>query len=169
MNPFFVAGLLALLGLLLLVLGSYQRTGLPHGRIVYIDARGLTQAPETLYDPRTGLTGRPDYLMQTWRSTIPVELKSSAAPTQPYDGHILQLAAYCHLVEVTTGRRPSHGIIRYRDHSFRVDYKRALRQWMLRTLERMRDLADVEPKRSHQLAMRCRACGFRSRCDQVLA
>ena len=169
MNPFFVAGLLALLGLLLLVLGSFQRAGLPRGRIVYIDARQLTQASETFYDPGTGLTGRPDYLMQAWRSTIPVELKSSAAPSQPHDGHILQLAAYCYLVEATTGRRPSHGVIRYRDDSFRVEYNRALRQRMLRMLEMMRDLVDATPKRSHQLAIRCRACGFRSHCDQALA
>jgi CRISPR-associated exonuclease Cas4 len=168
MDAFMVAGLLVFLGLMLFVLGMWQRARLPHGRIIYIDARQLKHAPNTLYDPGLGLAGRPDYIIKGRRSSIPVELKSSAAPSQPYEGHILQLAAYCYLVESTSGHRPSHGVIRYRDASFRVDYNRALRHSLVKILAKMRNIGKTAPRRSHQLHVRCQACGYRTHCDQAL-
>ena len=168
MIPLLIAGLFVLLGLIFFAWGNRQRAGLPRGRIVYIDSRQLTHKPETLYDSKTGLAGRPDYLIRGWRSSIPVELKSSAAPAQPHEGHILQLAAYCHLVETTSGRRPSHGVIRYRDKSFRVNYTYTLRQSLHRNLDGLRNMEYAVPDRSHKLAGRCRACGFRAHCDQIL-
>ena len=168
MDPLRIAGLFVLLGFSIFVMGIRKRPNFPRGRIIYIDSGQLTHKPDTLYDPKTGLAGRPDYLIQGWRSAIPVELKSSPAPTQPHDGHILQLAAYCHLVETTLGRRPPYGVIRYPDESFRVDYSRALRQNLHRMVDRIRTMRHAVPDRSHKLAARCRACGFQAHCDQAL-
>jgi CRISPR-associated exonuclease Cas4 len=98
-----------------------------------------------------------------------VEIKSASAPARPYDSHRLQLAAYCLLVEEAMGERPPYGLIRYRDRTFRVDYTGALREELLRVLEAMRrDLACGEAHRSHSIPARCRACGFRSICEEAL-
>jgi hypothetical protein len=68
------------------------------------------------------LTGKPDYLVAEGSRLVPVEVKSGRAPEQPYPSHVLQLAAYCLLVEDCYDRRPSRGIIQYTDRAFEVDY-----------------------------------------------
>ena len=60
-----------------------------------------------LYDPLSGLTGKPDYLVEENGFYIPVEVKSSRAPGLPYDSHIYQVAAYCLLVERTYAQASS--------------------------------------------------------------
>ena len=71
------------------------------------------------------LTGKPDYVIKhDDGSLIPVEYKSAKAPNQPYESHIMQLAAYCALIESHFGTRPAYGIIRYSDRSFNIFPKR---------------------------------------------
>ncbi len=165
----------AILGVLLaglLVLWASHRlrqsVGLPAGRIVYIDSSRFTSAERTLYDAEWGLAGRPDYIFRQRQQVIPVELKSSPAPDVPYEAHRIQLAAYCRLVETTYGHRPTYGILRYADRSLAVDYSTALERELRRMLEEVRASRGVAPGRSHDQAERCRACGFRSRCDVAL-
>jgi CRISPR-associated exonuclease Cas4 len=115
------------------------------------------------------LTGKPDYLVTNGADVIPVEVKSGRAPAQPYESHILQLAAYCLLVEECYGRQPPHGIVKYGDRTFEVDYTPELEEELLETLEDMRaDLVAGNAPRSHDDARRCRACGYRERCDENL-
>ncbi|MCJ7623003.1 MAG: CRISPR-associated protein Cas4 [Anaerolineaceae bacterium] len=146
-----------------------QETGLPLGRVVYTDTRkwGKTEAP--LYNAVLNLTGKPDYLVVEGEALIPVEVKSGWAPSTPYEGHIHQLAAYCLLVERTTGNRPSHGILRYRNRTFAVDYTTVLESRLLDLLAEMRRAErSGEIKRSHESPARCIRCGYRSHCDQHL-
>lgn len=167
---------MTLTGLLLLVLAVFlggigwllrRMAGLPGGAVVAEDLGGRP-AP-VLRAPRYGLSGRPDVLIRRPEGLIPVEVKSGSAPARPYDSHRLQLAAYCLLVEEALGERPPYGLIRYRDRTFRVDYTEALREELLRVLEAMRrDLAWGEAHRSHAIPARCRACGFRSICEEAL-
>ena len=168
MNAYLLSALLVLLGIGLFVSGRRGRAPLPRGRMTYIDAEKLQNTPETLYDPEMGLAGRPDFLMQTRDGTIPVEVKSSMAPPQPHRGHVLQLAAYCRLVESTSGRRPPYGIISYRDHTFRIQNNRTLQRSLRQSMGRIRMLGTSTPQRSHEHAGRCRACGYRATCDQAL-
>jgi CRISPR-associated exonuclease Cas4 len=165
---YLLAGMFLFVGLGLFWMGYRTRSSLPQGRLVYIDSRNLDRSPQTLYDPVTDLAGRPDYLLRKRRDTIPIEIKSSATPAQPHDGHILQLAAYCHLVETTFGRRPPYGVIQYRDRAFRIDNSRALRRRFFNTLRSIRQESDAAPARSHAQASRCRACGYNTSCDQAL-
>ena len=169
MNAYLLSTLLALFGTALFVIGMRGRPALPRGRIVYIDSKLLKNSPETLYDLETGLAGRPDYLIKNRHGTIPVEMKSSTAPPQPHEGHVLQLAAYCQLVESTSGHRPPYGFIHYRDHTFRINFTRTLRQALHRSLQEIRQWGTAAPHRSHKQASRCRACGFKTACDQSLA
>lgn len=165
-----VAVLLAL-GLILLWLARRGRahSGLPGGRLVYTDTGGWHRPERPLYSPRLLLTGKPDYLVDRGDDVIPVEVKSRRAPQQPYASHVAQLAAYCLLVEEAYRQRPPHGIIKYVDRSFQVDYKPALEEELLRTLNRMRaDLVVERAPRRHNEPYRCTACGHRDHCDQRL-
>jgi CRISPR-associated exonuclease Cas4 len=174
MNP------LALLALSLLLVGvvalmwsrrARRATGLPSGKVIYTDTSRWQRAERPLFSRRHQLTGKPDYLVREGRALIPVEVKSSRAPSDgPRAGHVLQLAAYSLLVEETEGVRPTHGIIKYADQVFRVENTAELRRTLLSTLDAMRrDLDRTESHRSHADAARCRRCGVRAACDERLA
>jgi CRISPR-associated exonuclease Cas4 len=163
---------LGALGLWLLARARSARreTGLPAGRVAYVDTGAWDRCERPLFSNRHRLTGRPDYLVQSSEGVIPVEVKSGAAPGQPYPAHVLQLAAYCLLVEDQELRAPPYGILKYDDQAFEVDYTPALRAGLLDTLDRIRhDSHARDVDRSHDSPARCRGCGYRDRCDQCLA
>jgi CRISPR-associated exonuclease Cas4 len=159
------------LGLLLLSLAwrGRARSGLPQGRVVYTDTGGWGRLERPLFSHEFLLTGKPDYLVSDGADVIPVEVKSSHAPTQPYPSHLLQLATYCLLVEECYGRQPPYGMIKYADRTFEVDYTPELEDELLATLDEMRaDLAAGSAPRSHDEPRRCRACGYRQHCSQAI-
>lgn len=144
-----------------------KATGLPAGRIIYADTRNWQAVEEPLYDPGSGLTGRPDYLVQQAEQLIPVEVKSSRVSEAPYDGHIFQLAAYCLLVERVYKKRPAYGILHYPNRTYRIDYTQQLEGELLALLSEMRvQERRKEVARSHANPARCRGCGYRAVCDQ---
>jgi CRISPR-associated exonuclease Cas4 len=162
---------LLLIALLLLWRSSRQRreAGLPGGRLIYTDTRGWGKLEKPLTVVELGLTGKPDYLVNSGGTIIPIEVKSGRAPAAPYDSHIFQLAAYCLLVEKTYGKRPPYGIIHYSGRDFAIDYTRELESALLdRLAEIRRDESRSDVPRSHEEPHRCRRCGFRSVCDQSL-
>ena len=78
-------------------------TGLPSGTVVYSDTGAWQRVEKPLRSRRYGIVGKPDYLVEMAdrgrKKTIPVEVKSRRRPAVPYEGHVLQLGAYCLLVE----------------------------------------------------------------------
>ena len=148
-----------------------RESGLPEGKIVYEDTDAEEAVREPLLSRRYGLVGRPDYLVHDaavgeW---IPVEVKSGRAPSAPYLSHVLQLGAYCLLVEDCYGRRPSHGLLRYADATFTIPFTDALRYQVLDSadaIRRGRSAPDVH--RSHSEPARCAACGYRTHCGESL-
>jgi CRISPR-associated exonuclease Cas4 len=162
-----------LLGLELLLLWLARRgrarSGLPRGRVVYTDTGGWNRLERPLFSREHLLTGKPDYLVVDGADIIPVEVKSGPAPVQPYPSHALQLAAFCLLVEECYGRRPTYGIIKYTDRTFEMDYTPEFEDRLLATVDRMRvALIEGHAPGSHDEPRRCRACGYRQRCDQHL-
>jgi CRISPR-associated exonuclease Cas4 len=136
---------------------------------VYADTGGWDRLERPLFSRELLLTGKPDYLIADGADVIPVEVKSSRAPVQPYPSHLLQLAAYCLLVEECYGRRPPYGIVKYADRAFEVDYTPELEGELLAVLDYMRsDLADGNAPRGHEDPRRCSACGYRRWCEQEL-
>lgn len=164
---------LLLMGLAVLLKARQWRaqSRLPEGEIVYSDMGTWMRQRKPLYDRALGLTGRPDYLVEQENGAIvPVEVKSSVAPAEPYLGHVMQLAAYCLLVQGVYGVRPPHGIIQYRDKAFTVQFSPALEQEALALLREMRALQGAsDVPRDHLNARRCAACGHRAHCGQALA
>ena len=183
-----LVALVALVALALVALAAAaraaRRTGLPRGSVVYSDTgfpvgklgglktdeHGVRQEC-VLVSRRHGLTGRPDYLIETRDGVVPVEAKSTMKPgARPYDSHVFQLAAYCLLVEDTLGARVPYGVIRYRDAEVRVEYTAELREELLALLEEMRAARDAEEvHRSHDEPRRCARCGVREFCDEDLS
>jgi CRISPR-associated exonuclease Cas4 len=164
-------GLIALLLSLILFWVSRQQrrhAGLPGGRVIYADTRAWgTPLEKPLYDAFLGLTGKPDYLIQDGDQIIPVEVKSTNVGDAPYDSHILQLAAYCMLVERSLGKRPPYGILHYPRRTFAIDFTPELETSVMRLLVEMQANRKDYP-RSHESPHRCARCGFRSVCDQAL-
>ena len=151
--------------------GLQQETGLPGGDVIYTDSGTWYRNGDPLFANDLRLVGKPDYLVEQANGmVIPVELKSSRAPQEPREGHLLQLAAYCLLVEENYGIRPDFGIIQYKDKAFAVDYDEDLEDELLEILIEMReDLLEEELDRDHNDWHKCARCGVRSHCYQRLA
>jgi CRISPR-associated exonuclease Cas4 len=145
-------------------------TGLPAGRVVYADTGAWKTVERPLFSALHQLAGKPDYVVKQGRQTIPIEVKSANAPGDgPRRSHLLQLAAYCLLIEEHYQHRPEYGIIKYADRAFEIDYTPALETALLDTLDAMRaDLTEGAATRSHHDAGRCLHCGYRHACDEHL-
>lgn len=153
----------------LIALRLRQSTGLPEGRVVYSDTGAWERNERAFFSQKYRLTGKPDYLVRTEKGLVPVEIKSGDAPSQPREGHVLQLAAYCLLVEEAYNERVPMGIIRYDDKQFAIDHTPALRARLLGVMNDMRAALDVaDAHRNHNDAHRCGACGLRQACDERL-
>jgi CRISPR-associated exonuclease Cas4 len=152
------------------IAGSQQKSaGLPAGRVIYSDTERWGKVEKPLYDPISGLTGKPDYLVEENGYLIPVEVKSGRAPNLPHDSHIYQLAAYCLLVERTSNKRPPYGILRYRDRTFSIEYTPDLENELEELIDTIRfQERRGEANRSHKEPARCARCGYRNNCDQRL-
>lgn len=147
-----------------------RRSGLPWGRVLRDDASGGRELQRPLVSRRLGLTGKPDYLIERRGAQIPVEVKPGRRALRPYDSDLMQLAAYCVLVEETSGAAPPYGLLRYAEATFRLDYTPAVRERLLAILDDMRDLLGADDAaRSHDDPRRCAGCGFRSTCEDSLA
>lgn len=170
--PLLLVLLLLLLAAVLWVGGNHRRaqSGLPAGDVFYNDTGAWRANSHVLHAADLRLAGKPDYLVeQADGSIIPVELKSGMAPARPWAGQVLQLAAYCLLVEATYGARPSYGILQYKDRAFAIEYTQALEADLLDVLDEMRaTTADEDALPNHDQPRRCTRCGVRDACDYRL-
>ena len=146
-----------------------RTTGIPWTRVRATDTSGWRRSERPLISQRYGLVGKPDYLLETRAGLIPVEVKPSRTAPEPYDSDLMQLAAYCLLVEDTTGHAPRYGLLRYAQHTFHMRYTPALRAELLLLVEELRASRNApDVARSHTSAARCRSCGFYAVCDDRL-
>lgn len=169
--PLLLALVLLLLSLFVLwAAGRRQKAlGLPAGRIIVVDTTGWLPVQQTFYDAATGLTGRPDYLVEQAGKLVPVEVKSGRAEAGPYDSHIFQLAAYCLLVERHYHQQPEFGILHYQNRTYAIAYTPQMETRLLMLMDEMRRMGTKKTvDRSHDSIQRCQRCGYRSICDQAL-
>jgi CRISPR-associated exonuclease Cas4 len=155
---------------LILALRTRARTGLPWAPILANDAGAGRGLERPLVARRYDLSGKPDYIIEQRGRQIPVEVKPGRHAAQPYDSDLMQLAAYCLLIEETSGHAPPYGILRYAEASFRLSYTAEVRAELLDILDEMRELLGAEDAdRSHSDPRRCAGCGFAEQCEESLA
>ncbi len=161
-------------GLVLVAWGRrlHRATGLPAGRIVGHDVAGLEGTPSSplLVAPRLGLSGRPDYVIRVEQALVPVEIKPRRRASRPYESDVMQLMAYCLLLEETTGVAPPYGTLVYAGARWHVPYTPDARRAVFRAVQEARAAlrASYVP-RSHTHPARCRACQVREVCGEALA
>ncbi|GHO92308.1 hypothetical protein KSF_023560 [Reticulibacter mediterranei] len=138
--------------------------GLPSGELVYEDADG---EGEPLSSRETPLAGKPTYIIQLQDGRpVPIEVKPGVQNLkQPESNHIVQIGAHCLILEDYFDELPTHGVLRYADREFVVDYTPALRKKVLRLLKEMDNCSeDHPPALNRQRAAKCRACLFQPIC-----
>lgn len=156
-------------GLFVLAVRLRRASGLPWGRVTATDTSGWRRAEAPLISRRFGLVGKPDYLLSTRAGLVPVEVKPSRTARQPYESDLMQLAAYCLLIEETTGQPPRYGLLRYASQTFKLLYTDEVRDELLVVLDEIRVDRDADDvARSHQQVARCRACGLFEECSDRL-
>ncbi len=142
-----------------------QEYGIPNGQVIYTD---LDRPAKPLFSKRHKIAGKPDYIIkdEQQKSFIPVEVKSAKA-LRPHRGHVLQLAAYCLLVEEAYATQVPYGLIVYADgKQHRIDFDEALRSHVLLVANEMRrSLRKGIVNEEKQLRGRCRSCSVRGDCQ----
>ena len=137
-------------------------------KITYVDSEH--KKPKVFVSERYGLSGRPDYVLLVNDEHIPVELKTGRVPRGPLFSHILQVAAYCVLLEEEFGVAPSHGIIKYGQTENDIEYDAALKDMVLSKLAEMRGIMKTgNAHRNHNKPSKCRNCSRRGACPEKLA
>ncbi len=142
----------------------HRALGLPEGELVYEDADG---EGEPLSSSAYPLVGKPDYIVQLPDGRpVPIELKLGVYDaTVPYSNHSIQVASYCLILEDYFVQAPTHGILRYADREFTIEYTPALRKKVIKLLTEMeRCGAHQPPPLAKQSPAKCRACFFQPIC-----
>ena len=119
---FIFTAVVIVVGIILYILIKLQHQSfgiLKHERI-YQDTEA--SPGKTLYAQSVPLVGRPDYILKENNQVTPVEVKRGKTPSYPYKSHIMQLMAYCLLIEENYNHAPAYGFIKYKDREFKVFY-----------------------------------------------
>ncbi len=138
------------------------------GALIYSDTdkRAIT-APINSHKSR--LTGKPDYVYRVKNLVVPVEVKKHRPGRfGPRASDVAQLMAYCVILE-DNGATVTHGLVEYPDKRISIAYGPEERRRVLEAAEVIRaERRFGAADRSHDEAWRCRSCGVRASCGQVL-
>lgn len=141
--------------------------GIPAGKVVYTD---LDRPARPLFSKKFLISGKPDYIVEDERTKtlIPVEVKSGNAK-KPHWGHVLQLAAYCLLIEEAYSVRVPYGILVYADgKQHKVKFEDALRSEVISKADEMRRcLKQGRVAKVNRFKGRCISCSVRGDCGQA--
>jgi CRISPR-associated exonuclease Cas4 len=154
------------------VRASRARVGMAEGSgaVVYIGEGKPVDEDPALFSHRLGLVGAPDTIVEREGLFIPVEIKTGRVPKGPLFSHILQLAAYCALVEEKYGRPPAYGLLRYGSGvEYEIEYNDDQRRLLEDKLSEMRSaLTAREVHRNHNRPGKCAGCSRREGCPERL-
>ncbi len=138
------------------------------GDLVYIDS--AAEKPKLFVSKLHGLSGRPDAVVMDGDHHIPVEIKTGRVPRGPLFSHILQVVAYCVLLEEEYGKAPPYGVIRYGETNYEIEYNDDQKKLLLQKLAEMRaSIAKGEAHRNHTRPGKCVHCSRRGVCPERLA
>jgi len=148
------------------IIESLRREFRVRGKIEYIDM----DSAKVFKSEKYGLSGRPDYIIKVNDNLIPVEEKTGRTPRGPLFSHILQIAAYCLLIEDGTGKLPPYGIVKYPQHEHEIEYNEDLKKVLLEKLDEMRTIMKTgDAHRNHERPGKCRNCSRREVCPERLS
>jgi CRISPR-associated exonuclease Cas4 len=136
--------------------------GIPDGFILYSD---LNVPATALFSKRYRLTGKPDYIIKKENRCVPVEVKTGNGP-YPHQSQKLQLAAYCQILEDTSGEFVPEGILVYNNVPYTIRFDPKLRFELESVMKTMRAcIRSGVVKRNHQEPGRCRHCSMKQCCN----
>ena len=140
------------------------------GAVVYVGEGKTIDEDPALFSHRLGLVGAPDSIIDREAHFIPVEIKTGRVPKGPLFSHILQLAAYCALVEEKYGKPPPFGLLRYgSDVEYEIEYNDDQKRLLEDKLSEMRGaLASRDVHRNHNRPGKCAGCSRREGCPERL-
>lgn len=123
-----------------------------------------------LVDDLSGLRGRPDQIVIVDGEFIPVEQKTGKIPEKPHKSHKIQLLAYLHLVESTTGRRPPYGVLKYGSENLHtIDWNEENKHQLFSAVKEVQRLmVQGGAERNHNRKGKCESCSRRYACDSSL-
>ena len=135
------------------------------GEIEYV---GADREGKEIKSDKYGIRGKPDYIIKIDDDHIPVEEKSSdlMSPTFP---HVIQVTAYCMLVEDEYGTAPPYGILKYKNAEFKIPYEERWKKLVLQFREKMlKDIERGETHRNHNNKRKCNNCVRKEYCPERL-
>ena len=140
------------------------------GTVAYVGEGKTIDEDPALFSHRLGLVGAPDSVVERDSTFIPVELKTGRAPKGPFFSHVLQVIAYCALVEEKYGKAPPFGIVKYgQTAEFEVEYGEEQKRLLESMLGKMRDALETEDvHRNHDRPGKCANCSRREGCPERL-
>ena len=123
-----------------------------------------------LSDEEIGLRGRPDQIVVIDGNFIPVEQKTGKIPNEPHLSHKIQLLAYIHLIESSTGTSPPYGALRYGSEiAFPIEWNDEHRDLLMEHLKEIQRLTvEGGAERNHQQIGKCRNCSRNHVCTDPL-
>lgn len=107
--------------------------GIPTGEILYKDLP--RESGKNLFSQTLPLVGKPDYLIKVKEKIVPVEVKTGKTPSSPYISHVMQLIAYCYLVEENYHQSIEYGIVKYPNKHFLVKYSKGYKDSLIKLVE----------------------------------
>ena len=136
------------------------------GAVEYVDFG----ESELLVSNKYGISGRPDYVLMVNNVPIPVEEKTGRIPRGPLFSHILQVGAYCLILEEKTGKSVPYGILKYGVDQHIIEYDESLKRTVLQKIGEMREIANGKSAhRNHNRPNKCMGCSRREFCPEKLA
>ena len=123
-----------------------------------------------LVDELSGLRGRPDQIVIVDGEFIPVEQKTGKIPEKPHKSHKMQLLAYMHLVESTTGRNTPYGVLKYGNENLHsIDWNEHNKHLLFSAIKEVQRLmVQGGAERNHNRKGKCESCSRRYACDSSL-
>ncbi|MEM4308729.1 MAG: CRISPR-associated protein Cas4 [Thermoplasmata archaeon] len=117
------------------------------------------------------LRGTPDLILKSGEFLIPVEIKTGRVPQGPHFSHIMQLIAYCYIIEDVHGKSPPYGILRYGNTDFEIEYTPELKNLLEKKIEEIGKAlrGEIVVHRNHNRPGKCRNCSRKEICPERLA
>jgi len=161
------------LSLLLIAKNNYntaqkmkKQDRIPNGKIQYTD---LNKPAQPLFSKRYRLTGKPDYIVKKGQQLIPFEVKNTNKKN-PQKNHIMQLAAYCHLLEENYKQFVPYGVLSYNNEEYPIQFDPKLRFELENTITTIRSLQNKKNiPLNHNDPKKCVYCSMKKYCNTILS